>query len=215
MTQPLPPAIGDLNWGTELNDYLDNTLMPQVTQNTSNFSTHVASAPSPATSSDPHGDRAYALQLMAPIQSGVNGPSGFVQLDANGRLPTKDAWHDLRPVTANFATNLSQWYPPQYRVNLDGEVRLAGYVLTTAYAYNGVLIFSSPLPSPYTPDKEVHLPVTVSAPGTADSFGTPMLVITTSGTMTFAGLPTGLAAATAIGLYGSYPIDASHSLIQS
>ena len=37
---------------------------------------------------DPHGDRAYALALVAPLTSGVNGPNGFLQLNSIGKIPT-------------------------------------------------------------------------------------------------------------------------------
>lgn len=215
MTTPNPPSNGATNWGTPLNDYLVNTLQEQADQTETEFSAHAAGIASgqAATSQDPHGDQAYARQLMAPIVSAINGPTGFVQLDSNGRLPSNDPWHDFRPVSGNFTTG--SYYPPQYRVNLDGEVKFAGYVYTTSNAYNGVAVFVSPLTGVYVPDKPVERPVTVSAAGTADTFGTPMLVVGTDGTVKFENLPTGLAAGTAIGIYTWYPCDAANTLIQS
>lgn len=207
MTTPNPPTNGETNWGTPLNQYLAG-LQADETTNEDNFSDHISAAPATATLSDPHGDRAYALGLMAPILSLVNQANGFVQLSAAGLLPG-DTWHDLRPLSGSFTGPTGQ-YPPQYRMTLDGKVELAGYVVISATTYNGVQIFPGALPGNYRPNMQVPVPVTVGT-GAAGGF----LLVASNGTMTFTGLPTGLAAGTLIGIWGSYPLDAPYSLLQS
>lgn len=215
MSTPNPPSIGDTGWGTELNDYLETTLQPEITANTANFSAHVASAPASTPSNDPHGDRAYANSLFAPIQQFINLAMGFIQLDINERLPSRDPWHDHRPCSGNFEAGSSIWYPPQYRINLDGEIRFAGYVILTAYEYNGVDIFTAYLTSPYRPNKKVHFTVTIYDTGGAIiNAGNPKIIIDTDGSCQFDGLPDGLAAGIVIGIYGTYPADDSCSFIQ-
>lgn len=215
MTQPLPPNLGDQGWGAELNNYLENTLEPLAQQGVSGIAAHISAAPASAPATDPHGDRAYALGLMAPLLSLINQAGGFVQLTASGFLPG-DAWHNLRPLSGSFVAPPSGQYPPQYRLTMDGDVRLAGYVGISSGSYNGVTIFPGALPPAYRPNMTVSLPVTISATGTTTT--TPpaaALLISSTGTMTFANLPPGLTAGTYIGIYGAYPLDAPHSLIQS
>lgn len=75
------PSTGQSNWGIPLNNYITNVVLAEANTAQSNITTHVTGA-------DPHGDRAYALNLMNPITTGVNGPNGFVQLNSIGKLPT-------------------------------------------------------------------------------------------------------------------------------
>lgn len=75
------PTTGQLNWGTPLNQYIQNVVLAQANAAAAGLSSHQAA-------SDPHGDRAYALSLVAPLTSGVNGPNGFLQLNSAGKIPT-------------------------------------------------------------------------------------------------------------------------------
>lgn len=215
MTYPTPPNIGDTNWGTELNGYLDETLAPEVNQVSTAFANHVAAAPVTATGSDPHGDRAFAQQLFAPLSQNVNGASGFVQLNGQGAMPLS-AWQDFRPVTNTFTTEgTPQSYPPQYQADMSGRVWLAGYFYTGSGSYNGQRVFVNSLPSALRPNFPVNVNVTLNASGTGTSFGsTPIITIGTDGSVTLGGCPAALPAGTAVGIYGWYPLDAYYSLIQ-
>lgn len=214
MTTPNPPAIGDENWGTELNDYLVNTLQAGLSQAGTAFGAHVSAAPATATPGDPHGDRAYAQQLMAPFSQSVNGPAGFVQLNASGQLPY-GAWQDLRPVAPSFAaTGSAAMYPPQLQITIGGRVELAGYIFVAGSAYNGQRVLVNALPSAARPLQPVSLPVTLSGAGTAASLQTPEITLAPDGSVTLNGCPAGLATGTAVGIYGSYPLDSYYGLIQ-
>lgn len=216
MTTPNPPSIGDTNWGSELNDFLENTLVPEISTNASNFSNHIAAAPVTATSADPHGDRAYALALMAPFIQNINKASGVIQLNAAGQMPL-GTWQDLRPVATAFTSQGSgqALYPPQYQVCMDGTVRLAGYFYISATTYNGQRVFVTALPLSLRPNMPVDIPVTLNAAGTSALYETPMITIGTDGSVTLNGCPGGLAAGTAVGIYGWYPLDSYYSLIET
>lgn len=95
MTATTPPANGATNWGSPLNDYLVNDLQATITQNTANLTNHAANSPA-----DPHGDRAYALGLMAPILANVNAAGGFVQLNGSGLIPVALIPTPVFPATA-------------------------------------------------------------------------------------------------------------------
>jgi hypothetical protein len=74
------PNTGDSNWGTPLNQYILNVVLAQANTATASITSHQAAG-------DPHGDRAYALGLVAPLTTGVNGPNGFLQLNSIGKIP--------------------------------------------------------------------------------------------------------------------------------
>jgi hypothetical protein len=74
------PNTGDSNWGVPLNQYIVNVVLAQANSAAASIASHAAA-------SDPHGDRAYALGLVAPLTSGVNGPNGFLQLNSIGKIP--------------------------------------------------------------------------------------------------------------------------------
>jgi hypothetical protein len=74
------PATGDSNWGTPLNSYITTVVLAQANAAAASIASHQAG-------SDPHGDRAYALGLVAPLTTGVNGPNGFLQLNSIGKIP--------------------------------------------------------------------------------------------------------------------------------
>lgn len=202
-----PPQPGDQNWGAALDAYLQNVLLAQESQTATAFSAHIVDAPINAGPTDPHGDRAYALGLLAPILSGANGPNGFLQLDSNG-IPPGGQWTSLGSAFLPFGPPPGTLYPPQYRKTLDGEVRLAGNLsLAASGTYNGVSVFSIPLPAGFIPAHQVPLPVTISSGGTG------ILIINIDGTMEF-DLPGSLALDTTIGIYGSYPLDNYYGLLQ-
>ena len=75
------PSTGDDNWGVPLNQYITNVVLAQANTAAGNITAHVSG-------SDPHGDRAYALGLVSPLTSGINGPNGLLQLDGTGRIPS-------------------------------------------------------------------------------------------------------------------------------
>lgn len=202
-----PPSDGSTPWGDTLNAYL-STLQAEADTNQTNIANHVSAAPAGTSLSDPHGDRAYAQQLMAPIQQLINEALGFVQLDVLKVLPGDD-WRDLRPCSGHFEPPTdNDHYPPQCRKRVDGRVELAGHVVITELVYNDVTIFPGVLPPDFRPSKTVTIPVTISVGGTGS------LTITPDGFMSFTGLPGGLAPGTIIGIYGSYPLDAHYHLIQ-
>lgn len=206
MTTPTPPTNGTTNWGTPLNDYLENTLGAEADQTAQSLSLHQANSPV-----DPHGDRLYALTLMNPILSGANGPNGFLQLTAEGAipaslLPTQDTWHDLRPVTAAFNATSTGFLPPQYRVTTDGLVRLTGNVATATTGYNG-LVFTNALPPAYWP------PTTWEVPVMASTGDVGLMTISTAGTITFSEFPAGLAVGNIIGISADWPLASFYSLI--
>lgn len=74
------PATGDSNWGTPLNSYITTVVLAQANAAAASIASHQAAG-------DPHGDRAYALSIVAPLTSGVNGPNGFLQLNSIGKIP--------------------------------------------------------------------------------------------------------------------------------
>lgn len=76
------PTNGQLNWGTPLNSQIssDEAAAAALALSVSN---HESNTPS-----DPHGDRAYAAGLVAPITTGTNAANGYVVLDGGGHLPT-------------------------------------------------------------------------------------------------------------------------------
>lgn len=202
-----PPSVGTAPWGTPLNSYLAG-LQGEADTNQTNISDHVSAAPAGTPLTDPHGDRAYALSLMAPIQQFINEALGFVQLDVLKVLPGDD-WRDLRPCSGHFEPpGDDDHYPPQCRKRVDGRVELAGHVIITELVYNDVTIFPGVLPPDFRPSKTVTIPVTISVGGTGS------LTITSDGFMSFTGLPNGLAAGTIVGIFGSYPLDAHYGLIQ-
>jgi hypothetical protein len=75
------PTTGESNWGTQLNNYITSVVLAQANTATSAITTHQAA-------SDPHGDKAYALALVAPLTTGVNQPNGLLQLNNIGKIPT-------------------------------------------------------------------------------------------------------------------------------
>lgn len=74
------PSTGQEDWGIPLNQYITNVVLAQANAAAASISSHQVA-------SDPHGDRAYALALVAPLTSGVNGPNGFLQLNNIGKIP--------------------------------------------------------------------------------------------------------------------------------
>lgn len=74
------PNVGDSAWGTPLNQYITNVVLAQANTATAAITSHQAAT-------DPHGDRAYALGLVAPLTTNVNGPNGFLQLNGIGKIP--------------------------------------------------------------------------------------------------------------------------------
>jgi len=74
------PSTGDSNWGTPLNSYITTVVLAQANAAAASIASHQAAT-------DPHGDRAYALSIVAPLTSGVNGPNGFLQLNNIGKIP--------------------------------------------------------------------------------------------------------------------------------
>jgi hypothetical protein len=74
------PSTGDSNWGVPLNSYITTVVLAQANAAAASIASHAAA-------SDPHGDRAYALGLVAPLTTGVNGPNGFLQLNNIGKIP--------------------------------------------------------------------------------------------------------------------------------
>ena len=208
MTTPNPPAVGDTAWGTSLNNYLENTLGAEANQTATSLSLHQANSPA-----DPHGDRAYALSLMNPILSGANGPNGFLQLTVSGAIPssffpTPDTWHDLRPVNSAFSTVGTGFLPPQYRMTLDGLVKLAGYVAIATAGYNTV-VFTNSLPSAYQPGLTVEKPVMASTGATG------LMTVSTGGAVSFSGFTSGLATGTIIGVSAEWPLASFYGLITS
>ena len=75
------PNVGDSAWGVPLNDYITSVVLAQANTAEANIQSHEVAA-------DPHGDRAYALSLVQPLTTGVNGPNGFLQLSNIGKIPT-------------------------------------------------------------------------------------------------------------------------------
>lgn len=110
------PSTGDSNWGVPLNQFITDVVLAEANSAAASIATHVAGG-------DPHGDRAYAQQLVTPLTSGVNGPSGFLQLNSIGKIPngvlpagggrtsTFDVGKDYIPgnVALNGATGVSTY----------------------------------------------------------------------------------------------------------
>lgn len=205
MTTPNPPSVGLNPWGSPLNDYLAG-LQGEADNNGTNFSDHISAAPAGTPLTDPHGDRAYALSLMAPIQQFINSAFGFVQLDVQAVLPGDD-WRDLRPCSGHFEPPNGH-YPPQCRKRVDGRVELAGYVVITELVYNEVTIFPGVLPADFRPSKDIIITISLSVGGSG------CLTVGADGFLSFTGLPEGLSPGTLVGIFGSYPLDAHYGLIQ-
>ena len=74
------PTTGDSNWGVPLNSYISTVVLAAAQSAQVSIANHQAGT-------DPHGDRAYAQALVAPLTSGVNGPNGFLQLNGIGKIP--------------------------------------------------------------------------------------------------------------------------------
>src|ERR1700761_9285591 len=79
MSSPGLPTPGEYNWGTQLNEYIENEVEPAGT------AAEVVAQHDAAT--DPHGDRAYANQLVSGFTNEANQPNGFLQLDDTGHIP--------------------------------------------------------------------------------------------------------------------------------
>lgn len=79
MTTPGLPTPGQLDWGTQLNEYIEDELDP-VGAATAAVTVHDAAT-------DPHGDRNYANNLVSGFTTGANGPNGFLKLDGTGHIP--------------------------------------------------------------------------------------------------------------------------------
>ncbi len=75
------PQTGASDWAVPLNEYITNVVLAEANTAEANITSHQAA-------NDPHGDRAYALALVEPLTTGVNGPNGFLQLSSDGRIPT-------------------------------------------------------------------------------------------------------------------------------
>jgi hypothetical protein len=74
------PNVGDSAWGTPLNSYITSVVLAAAQSAQVSITNHQAAG-------DPHGDRAYALSIVAPLTTGVNGPNGFLQLNGIGKIP--------------------------------------------------------------------------------------------------------------------------------
>lgn len=74
------PTTGQQNWGTPLNSYITTVVLAEASSAMAAITTHQGAT-------DPHGDRAYAQSLVAPLTTGVNGPNGFLQLSNIGKIP--------------------------------------------------------------------------------------------------------------------------------
>lgn len=81
MTDISLPVDGQLNWGDPLNAAVTQVDTDALNAQ-STINNHAANMPS-----DPHGDRAFAQTLFAPITSGTNQPNGYVKLDGTGHIP--------------------------------------------------------------------------------------------------------------------------------
>lgn len=80
---PLPNQ-GDLNWAGPLNDYILNTVGAEADSAHSLIVTHEST-------SDPHGDRAFASGLITGITSQYGVANGVAQLGGDGRLKSTQA----------------------------------------------------------------------------------------------------------------------------
>lgn len=80
---PLPNQ-GDLNWAPPLNDYILNTVGAEADSAKSLIVTHEST-------SDAHGDRAFASGLITGITANYGMPNGVAQLGGDGRLKSTQA----------------------------------------------------------------------------------------------------------------------------
>lgn len=75
------PSSGQLNWDIPLNAAITTVDTDALSAQT-NIANHSSNVPA-----DPHGDRAYANSLVAPLTTGTNLPNGYVKLDGTGHIP--------------------------------------------------------------------------------------------------------------------------------
>lgn len=210
MTTPAQslPQDGASDWGDTLNSYITNVIVDNMSTTAQNLANHEANDPA-----DPHGDRAYALQLVLPITQNADKPGGFVELNSAGMIPSQflppeDTWHDLRPYNRPFQEAYG-FLPPQYR-QVNGGVQIAGYVQITSRDYFGSPLFANALPSSVWPPSQVDLPVAVS-----QWFLNPAVItVSRDGYITLNQIPVRLPPGTEVSLSCWYPLD-NYGLITS
>jgi hypothetical protein len=138
------PIDGQLNWGDPLNAEIlaDET---QITANSTNVNNHIQNIPA-----DPHGDRAYAANLVGGLISGINQPNGLVRLGPDGKIPLGEVpvgagltnWIDVIPDYGVPTNGVSDCAPSINAALFTTGVTNGGGIL---YIGNGTFNLGSPL----------------------------------------------------------------------
>lgn len=119
---------------------------------------------------------------------------------------TAEPWHDLRPLSNSFGGTITNEFPPQYRMSLEGFVDIFGAVQTPASgSYNGITWAT--LPVGYRPAKFTSFPVAQigGTMATDTNTGSPRLYTDSSGVLQFFGISPSINSST-IRFSGRFPV---------
>jgi hypothetical protein len=156
------------------------------------------------------------------IYTDANGAAHlYMYVDAAGaHITASDGIAAVKPGTGTSPTNAAQtevWHSmtsglengfgagsptPEYKLNADNSVSMAGTITLPASGFNGTTLFQ--LPAAYFPVSAKRIPVTWNGTTTL-SAGTPRLYVDPTGYLQFSGLPSGSSSVWLDGV--RYPID--------
>lgn len=144
-----------------------------------------------------------------PGERGPEGPPG--PQGPPGALPALDPWHDMRPLSNQFAATGGAEFPPQYRLSMDRcfvEV-MGGVTLPPgAAAYNNTDLFT--FPAAYRPPRVAGWPVAAHGGSPSQSSpasgGFPRAVVAQAGGLSLQGMQGGINGTT-LRITGRFAVD--------
>jgi hypothetical protein len=151
--------------------------------------------------------------ILPVLQLALN--TSILANDPNQPDNTAEIWHDMRPLLNSFTGTVTGQFPPQYRLNADGWVDVAGYVQTPpggSSNYNGVVFCT--LPNGYRASgNNGHK---WFASGIPNGASCPVVQVDSGGNLALHNIPVTGAGSVLIGIYGRFPLNkASGGMISS
>jgi hypothetical protein len=140
----------------------------------------------------------------------ADGSTIYAQAITAVAVAQPGGWNDLRPLSNSFVGTVAGQYPPQYRLNSDGTVDIAGYVQTPSGAtsnYN-TLTFAT-LPAGFRPGSNAGHKWPITDATNFTLVGIPSVQVDTGGNLQFHNLPTTGFGSHLLGIYGRFPLDSS------
>jgi hypothetical protein len=150
----------------------------------------------------------YACPLIG--TAAADGSTVYAEAITVTPLAAPGAWQDMRPLSNSFIGTVAGRYPPQYRLNPDGTVEVAGFVqLPSSGGPNFNSITFATLPTAYRPNSNSGHKWPCLFETNVAPVGTPHVQVDTSGNLQFHSMPISGMASNTTSIAGRYPLDSS------